>query len=141
MYSIIDELMYLNFVVRPPESLPLSHFSQLAHGLTTKYLTALDETQLARVHPPNPPLGVRLVEFVVRGRVLAWGQRGCMPFRQTEHGVRFRQRERNGMGEWGKGVRRGRVVSKDERREEITDARKVSWDERNAARVDGRRRT
>ena len=100
-----DELnRYLGFVVRLPELLPLSHFSQLAHGLTTKYLTALNETQLARTHPPNPPIGVRLVEFVVRDRVLVWWQRGRIPFRQTEHGVRFRQRERNGMGERGKGV-------------------------------------
>ena len=51
------------------------------------------------------------------------------------------------MGERRKGVGlrrergRRRVVSKDERREDIADARKVAWDERNAARVDGRRRT
>ena len=61
-------------LIRPPEIVPLSQQPQLAHGLATEGPPALNETQLAPPHPPNAPLGVRLVQFVVRGRAVLWGE-------------------------------------------------------------------
>jgi len=94
--------------VGSPEILPLSKQPQLTHSLAAKNLPALDETQLTATHAPNEPLGVLLVQFVVRGRALVWGQRVRMLFRQTEYGVRFGQCERNGTCERRKGGGGGR---------------------------------
>src|ERR1700722_12295695 len=90
----------------PPEVYPLFQPSQLTHSLATENLPALDKTELAPAHAPNQPLGVLLVELIVRGRAFLWGQRGRMLFRQAEYGVRFGQCERNGAWERRKSGRR-----------------------------------